>query len=101
MKKLFFAAGLAACLLTGCATRLHIVSEPAGAVVRVRGEGRASFRWETGKTTTPCDMNVYYGRVSSYVIWPDGTRSVTKTVPLSNWERDTTISFCKTDDAAK
>ena len=28
-------------------------------------EGRAAFRWMTGPTVTPCEMDVYYGRVTS------------------------------------
>lgn len=74
MKKNLLIVGLLACsvFLAGCATTVKVTSEPAGAIVRLRGEGRAAFRWMTGPTLTPCEMDVYYGRVSVYVIWPNG-----------------------------
>ena len=91
--------------VSGCATRMRITSEPEGALVRLRGEGRAAFRWQTGPTVTPCEMDVYYGRVSAYVIWPNGetskpgqisgVKSEKKTVKLSNWRDVETIHFVK------
>lgn len=89
----------------GCATRMRITSEPEGALVRLRGEGRAAFRWKTGPTVTPCEMDVYYGRVSVYVIWPNGNvaepgrmrgiKSEKKTVTLSNWHSVENVHFVK------
>lgn len=76
---------LCAALATGCASHVRVVTEPAGALVRYRGEGRAAFRWKTAPTASPTAFDVYYGRVSAYAIWPDGSRSRHKTVSLSNW----------------
>jgi len=105
-KKILLATLLALGLFAGgCATRIRITSEPEGALVRLRGEGRAAFRWKTGPTVTPCEMDVYYGRVSAYVIWPNGetskpgqisgVKSEKKTVTLPNWGEDETIHFVK------
>ena len=105
-KKILLATLLAFGLFTGgCATRMRITSEPEGAMVRLRGEGRAAFRWKTGPTATPCEMDVYYGRVSVYVIWPDGqvsepgkisgVKSEKKTITLSDWGDDEHVHFVK------
>ena len=102
MKNKVFLAGLlsVAVLLSGCATTVKVTSEPAGAMVRLRGEGRAAFRWMTGPTVTPCEMSVYYGRVNVYVIWPaDGKtgpiKSEKKEVELSAWRDVETVNFVK------
>lgn len=102
MKNKVFLASLmsVAVLLSGCATTVKVTSEPAGAMVRLRGEGRAAFRWMTGPTVTPCEMNVYYGRVNVYVIWPaDGktgpVKSEKKEVELSAWRDVETVNFVK------
>lgn len=100
---------VAAFLSGGCATKMVITSEPAGAMVRLRGEGRAAFRWQTGPTVTPCEMDVYYGRVSVYVIWPEkvvdggktgmtfqnGTKSEKKEIELSAWRDVEKVHFVK------
>lgn len=102
----FFVVVLATCvMMSGCATRIKITSEPSGAMVRLRGEGRAAFRWMTGPTVTPCEMDVYYGRVSTYVIWPDGTqvtkgkirgvKSEKKQVNTSVWRDEESVHFVK------
>lgn len=106
--KIFLAATVvAAALVSGCATKIKVTSDPPGAMVRLRGEGRAAFRWKTGPTVTPCEMDVYYGRISAYVIWPDdqlwssdgkaitGVKSEKKTVDLSMWRKEETIHFVK------
>lgn len=107
IKKKILLVGLLAfgLFLGGCATHMKITSEPSGAMVRLRGEGRAAFRWKTGPSATPCEMDVYYGRVSVYVIWPDGTisqpgkiagvKSETKTITLSDWGEDESVHFVK------
>ena len=77
------AVALAAVLATGCATNVHVRSEPEGAMIRYRGEGRATFRWKTAPTTAPADLKLWYGRVSAYAIWPDGTVSDVATRSLS------------------
>ena len=105
-KQSFFLVLLAACMmLSGCATQLKITSEPSGAMVRLRGEGRAAFRWMSGPTVTPCDMDVYYGRVSVYVIWPDGeqtakgkingVKSEKQQINTSIWRDVETVHFVK------
>ena len=108
MKKNLLIAGLLACsvFLAGCATTVKVTSEPAGAIVRLRGEGRAAFRWKTGPTLTPCEMDVYYGRVSVYVIWPDdvqqaaagkisGIKSEKKELDLSASREVESVHFVK------
>ncbi len=102
---LFILLAGVAFLATGCATRMIITSEPEGAMVRLRGEGRAAFRWKTGPSATPCEMDVYYGRVSVYVIWPDGEEkapgrlrgvvSERQTRDLSLWHRTEAVHFVK------
>ena len=109
-KILLVAALAAGVLLGGCATKIRVTSDPPGAMVRLRGEGRAAFRWMTGPTETPCEMDVYYGRVSVYVIWPDGkpegqpkpggtlisgVKSEKKQVDLSMWRDAETVHFVK------
>ncbi|MBR1608492.1 MAG: hypothetical protein IJ678_02620, partial [Kiritimatiellae bacterium] len=80
----FLASAAAAALLScGCATRVLVKSEPEGAWIRYRGEGRATFRWKSAPTAAPADLKLYYGRVSAYAIWPDGSVSDVATVPLS------------------
>ncbi len=69
----------------GCASHVRVRTEPSGAMVRYRGEGRAAFRWKTAPTASPVEFDVYYGRISAYAIWPDGSRSRHETVTLSNW----------------
>ncbi len=74
-------------------------------MVRLRGEGRAAFRWMTGPTVTPCEMDVYYGRVSTYVIWPEGqqasngkisgTKSEKKQINTSFWRDEESVHFVK------
>lgn len=89
----------------GCATKIMITSEPEGAMVRLRGEGRAAFRWKTGSTVTPCEMSVPYGRVSVYVIWPEetmqpggeivGVKSEKKQIDMSAWRDTESVHFVK------
>lgn len=107
MKKNLLIVSLLVCsaFLAGCATTVKVTSEPAGAIVRLRGEGRAAFRWKTGPTLTPCEMDVYYGRVSVYVIWPDeqqngagkinGVKSEKKELDLSATRDVETVHFVK------
>lgn len=74
-------------------------------MVRLRGEGRAAFRWMTGPTVTPCEIDVYYGRVSVYAIWPDnvpastgkinGVKSEKKQIDLSLWRDVESVHFVK------
>ena len=88
MKTPVLSALLAAALLAGgCATHVRVRTEPAeGAVIRYRGEGRASFRWKTAPTTSPAEFDVYYGRMSVYAYWPaTGQRSEKRMLTLSNW----------------
>ena len=76
----------AAALAAGCASTVAIRTEPAGARVRWRGEGRASFRWRDAPSPAPTTLDgVYYGRISVYAIWPDGAESQHREVVLSNW----------------
>ena len=76
----------AAALGAGCASTVRIQSEPAGARIRWRGEGRASFRWRDAPSPAPTTLDgVYYGRISVYAIWPDGAESQHREVVLSNW----------------
>ncbi len=107
MKKtsLFVALSAACVVLSGCATHIKITSEQPGAMVRLRGEGRAAFRWMTGPTVTPCEMDVYYGRVSVYVIWPEGQqassgkisgdKSEKKQINTSVWRDEESVHFIK------
>lgn len=85
MKRILLLAALAA-LSAGCATHVRIQSEPAGAMIRYRGEGRAAFRWKTAPTTAPTEFDTRYGRISVYAVWPDGTKSEHVMVPLSSWQ---------------
>ena len=76
----------AAALGAGCASTVRIQSEPAGARVRWRGEGRASFRWRDAPAPAPTTLEgVYYGRISAYAVWPDGSQSPKTEIVLSNW----------------
>ncbi len=76
----------AAALGAGCASTVRIQSEPAGARIRWRGEGRASFRWKDAPAPAPVVLeDVYYGRISAYAVWPDGSQSRKTEVVLSNW----------------
>ena len=79
------AACAAALLACGCASHVRVRTEPAGAMVRYRGEGRAAFRWKTAPTAAPTAFDVKYGRISAYAVWPDGSQSRHETVVLSNW----------------
>ena len=72
-------------LCSGCASHVRVRTEPAGALVRYRGEGRAAFRWKTAPSAAPTEFDVYYGRISAYAIWPDGSQSRHEMVTLSNW----------------
>lgn len=53
-------------------------------MIRYRGEGRATFRWKTAPSTAPTDLKLWYGRMSAYAIWPDGTVSDVETRSLSS-----------------
>lgn len=76
----------AAALGAGCASTVQVRSEPAGARIRWRGEGRATFRWKDAPSPAPTTLaDVYYGRISVYAIWPDGAESPRREVVLSNW----------------
>ena len=76
----------AAALGAGCASTVQVRSEPAGARVRWRGEGRASFRFRDAPSPAPTTLEgVYYGRITAYAVWPDGTQSRPTEVVLSNW----------------
>ena len=76
----------AAALGAGCASTVQVRSEPAGARIRWRGEGRATFRWQDAPGPAPTTLaDVYYGRISAYAIWPDGSQSRKTEVVLSNW----------------
>jgi hypothetical protein len=79
------ALAAAALLGAGCVSTVRVRSEPEGAMIRYRGEGRAAFRWKTAPTSAPTSFDVYYGRISVYGIWPDGSQSAHRTVTLSNW----------------
>ena len=88
MKTPVLSALLAAALLAGgCASHVRVRTEPAeGALIRYRGEGRASFRWKTAPTVAPTEFDVYYGRISVYAYWPaTGQRSEKRMITLSNW----------------
>ena len=96
----------AAILASGCATKLVFTSDPPGANIRVRGEGRAAFRWKDAPAVTPTEMSVPYGRISAYAIWvegePDpetgrvpGTISPVREVPLSSSRKVENIHFIK------
>ena len=76
----------AAAFASGCASTVRIQSEPAGARIRWRGEGRATFRWKDAPAPAPTTIeDVYYGRITAYAIWPDGTQSRPTEIVLSNW----------------
>ena len=96
----------AASLAAGCATKLQFTSDPPGALIRVRGEGRASFRWQDAPAPTPTEMTVKYGRISAYAIWPEGapdpetgrfpaTISAQQEIPLSSSRDIERIHFVK------
>ena len=63
---------------SGCATKVQFTSDPPGAHIRYRGEGRAAFRWKTIPETTSYDAanplveKIYYGRITAYADWHDG-----------------------------
>lgn len=83
---------------SGCATTVKFSSTPDAAMIRYRGEGRASFRWKTASDKTPCEEKMYYGRMSARAIWADDTVSVSKTVPLSMFRSTEEVSFDKAKD---
>lgn len=106
--KYIFACLLAGSMLAGgCATKIKVTSEPSGAMIRYRGEGRASYRWKTAPTLTPCEFSVPYGRISAYAIWPgpaqagdesgamNGIHSEKKQVDLSLLRDEESIHFTK------
>ncbi|NLB68632.1 MAG: hypothetical protein GX804_02950 [Lentisphaerae bacterium] len=105
-KKNVFSCLLAGAMLAGgCMTRIKVTSEPSGAMVRYRGEGRASYRWKTAPRPTPCEFRVPYGRISAYSIWPekkssDGqkdnivyTESERQQITLSVFRREEKLHF--------
>lgn len=81
-------------LLTGCASTVHVTSDPPGAIVRARGSGRASYRWRT-VGLTPCEFPAEYSTIVTYVQWRDGTQSEQRRVPLSNWSDPPPVHFEK------
>lgn len=94
MKKILLLAAVAA-LAAGCVTHVRVESDPAGAMIRYRGEGRAAFRWKTASAVAPAEFDTYYGRISVYARWPDGTESDHVMVPLSSWENPAPIVLRK------
>lgn len=96
---------MAALMTAGCATKVQFTSEPEGAVIRYRGAGRASYRWNTASQVTPAEATVYYGKITAYAVWidKDGNQidSEHKDVILSNWRDVETVHFNKATDTKK
>ena len=83
------------CLLAaGCASTVKVTSEPAGALVRVRGSGRASYRWKT-VGLTPCEFKTPYSAVNALVRWKDGTVSDVVRLPVPLFGEPEPLHFTK------
>lgn len=87
----------AACCLAGCTTQINVQTDPGGAKIRYRGEGRAAFRWKDAPTLGEARFPVRYGRISLYALWPDGVRSETVTIPLSMRRKEENVKLTRPD----
>ena len=103
MKTTFLLPLLAASVIfsSGCATKVNFTSDPPGAFIRYRGEGRAAFRWKTEPVRTPTMVKMYYGRISAYAIWPDGkTDPDTKLlIPVKTEPQEVSLSALRDSEA--
>ncbi len=83
----------------GCVSTVKVTSDQGGALIRVRGKGRPSYRWITGPMVKkPGDVESFtanYSTIEMYAIWPDGVKSEHVVLPLSNWEDPETVKFVK------
>lgn len=87
--------------VSGCATKVRFTSDPPGAFIRYRGEGRAAFQWKTHPETTPTEIDLYYGRISAYAIWPDGEmdKETRQLIPVKTEPQDITLSALRPEEA--
>lgn len=97
MEKSFSWATLAltiAILVSGCASTVKVESNPPGALVRMRGSGRAIYRWKTAGLT-PCEFKAPYSAIQTYVRWEDGTESEKIRVEIPKFSDPDPIRFTK------
>ena len=100
LRNLSLLAVLSLSLAAGCATQINVHTEPGGAKIRSRGEGRAAFRWKDAPSLGDTSFKVRYGRISVYALWPDNVRSEKVTLPLSMWRDVENITLVRPDAAA-
>ncbi len=81
-------------MATGCASTVRVESDPPGALVRMRGSGRAIYRWRT-VGLTPCEFKANYSAIQTYVRWEDGTDSDKIRVTLPKWGDPAPVLFTK------
>ena len=101
--RILLPAALLAALATGCVSHVTVTSDVPGAMIRYRGHGRPSYRWQTpagGLVRKPgdtCQFQTRYSSVDVYAIWNEGTpnmvKSEVRTVPLSNWRDPETVKL--------
>lgn len=94
-RSFLFLFAVLACCLAGCTTQINVHTDPSGAKIRYRGEGRAAFRWKDAPTLGDASFPVRYGRISVYALWPDGVRSDPVTLPLSMWRKEETVNLTR------
>jgi len=84
-----------ACLsAVGCASTVKVTSDPSGALVRVRGSGRASYRWKS-VGLTPCEFETPYSAVNACVQWKDGSVSEVVRLPIPVFGEPEPLHFRK------
>lgn len=91
---LFSLALAAVVLVSGCASTVRVESTPPGAVVRMRGSGRAIYRWRS-VGLTPCEFKAPYSAIQTYVRWKDGTESDKVRVTIPKFSDPAPVVFTK------
>lgn len=86
---------------TGCLSTVTVTADAPGAIIRCRGYGRPSYRWQTvaggiiKKPGDSCQFQTRYSTIQLYASWPDGKESEKVVVPLSNWTDPEPITLRK------
>lgn len=79
-------------IAAGCASTVKVVSDPPGAMVRVRGCGRPSYKWKSAGIT-PCEFKVPYSKIQIYTSWNDGVKSEKIFVPMHGYDESQPLVF--------
>lgn len=96
---------LAVLFTAGCASTVTVTANEPGAMIRFRGHGRPSYRWQTPagglvrKAGDSCQFKTRYSTIDVYAIWDEGTEKAAKsdvvTIPLSNWSDPEPVTLVK------